>query len=126
MEKIFDTKTPFERFGLMLDCSRSGVMSVEATKRMIDLMEGMDYNMLMLYTEDTYEVEGQPYFGHLRGRYKKEELKELDAYAKAHSVDWSTVTAVELSFENVELTDNGTVLMQDRKIAVGNLWFDVR
>ncbi len=87
MEKIFNTKTPFDRFGLMLDCSRSGVMSVEATKRMIDLMEGMDYNMLMLYTEDTYEVEGQPYFGHLRGRYKKEELKELDAYAKAHSVE---------------------------------------
>ena len=77
MEKIFDTKTPFDRFGLMLDCSRSGVMSVNATKRMIDFMEGMDYNMLMLYTEDTYEVEGQPYFGHLRGRYKKEELKVI-------------------------------------------------
>ena len=52
--------------------------------------------------------------------------EEVIHIAKAHSVDWSTVTAVELSFENVELTDNGTVLMQDRKIAVGNLWFDVR
>lgn len=87
MTKIFETKTPFDRFGLMLDCSRSGVMSLPATKRMIDLMESMDYNMLMLYTEDTYEVNNQPYFGHFRGRYRKEELKELDTYAKAHGVE---------------------------------------
>ena len=33
-------------------------------------------NTLMLYTEDTYEVPGYPYFGALRGRYTAEELKE--------------------------------------------------
>lgn len=85
--KIFETKTPFERFGIMLDCSRNGVMNLQSVKRMIDLMEHMDYNTLMLYTEDTYEVDDQPYFGRYRGRYTKQELKELDAYAKAHGIE---------------------------------------
>ncbi len=84
---IFETKTPFERFGLMFDNSRDAVMTVETVKRMINLMESLDYNMLMLYTEDTYEITNQPYFGRYRGRYKKEELKELDVYAKAHGVE---------------------------------------
>lgn len=35
----------------------------------------------MLYTEDTYEVNDEPYFGYVRGRYTKEEMKELDAFA---------------------------------------------
>ena len=38
-------------------------------------------NMLMLYTEDTYEIEGYPFFGYQRGRYTNEELREIDDYA---------------------------------------------
>ncbi len=41
----------------------------------------------MLYTEDTYEIDGEPKFGYLRGKYSKAELKEIDAYAKAHGVE---------------------------------------
>ena len=72
----------FEHFGTMLDCSRNAVFTVPALKRWIDLTADLGYNTLMLYTEDTYEVEGQPYFGHFRGRYSREELQEIDAYAK--------------------------------------------
>ncbi len=71
----------FNFFGTMLDCSRNAVMNVKSVKRWIDLTASMGYNTLMLYTEDTYEVEGQPYFGYLRGRYSKEELCEIDDYA---------------------------------------------
>lgn len=35
----------------------------------------------MLYTEDTYEISGEPRFGYQRGRYSQAELRELDAYA---------------------------------------------
>lgn len=73
--------------GVMLDCSRGAVYSVEAVKRYIDILSDMGYNMLQLYTEDTYEVEGEPYFGYLRGRYTGEELRELDAYAAARGVE---------------------------------------
>ena len=48
----------FRHFGVMLDCSRDGVMKVSAVKQMIDCLQKMGYNTLELYTEDTYEVEG--------------------------------------------------------------------
>lgn len=77
----------YERFGVMLDMSRNGVMKVSEVKRMIDALEKMGYNCLELYTEDTYEIEGEPYFGYLRGRYTGAEIKEIDAYAKAHGIE---------------------------------------
>ena len=76
----------FKTFGTMLDCSRNAVMTVDAVKRWIDLTAKLGCNTLHLYMEDTYEVDGQPYFGHLRGRYSKAELKQIDAYAAAHGM----------------------------------------
>ena len=40
-----------------------------------------------LYTEDTYEVAGRPYFGYLRGRFSQAELRELDQYADALGIE---------------------------------------
>lgn len=77
----------YRHFGVMLDCSRNAVMRVDEVKRMIDCLQKMGYNMLELYTEDTYELNGEPYFGYLRGRYTGAEIKEIDAYAKAHGVE---------------------------------------
>ena len=51
-----------KRYGVMLDCSRNGVMKVEQAKRFIDYLEKIGYNTLELYTEDTYEIEDEPYF----------------------------------------------------------------
>lgn len=76
----------FKTFGTMLDCSRNAVMTAESVKRWIDLTVKLGCNTLHLYMEDTYEVDGQPYFGHLRGRYSKAELKQIDAYAAAHGM----------------------------------------
>lgn len=77
----------FRRFGTMLDCSRGAVMTVPAVKKWLDLTADLGYNTLMLYTEDTYEIEGQPYFGYLRGRYTEKELKKIDRYAKGKGVE---------------------------------------
>ena len=77
----------FEHTGLMIDNSRNAVMNLPTVKKMIDILEKVGFNTLMLYTEDTYEVNNQPYFGYLRGRYSKTELKELDAYAAEHNVE---------------------------------------
>ncbi len=63
--------------GVMIDCSRDAVYTVDALKRYFALLAGMGYTYVQLYTEDVYEVEGEPYFGYLRGRYTKAELKEL-------------------------------------------------
>ena len=63
---------PFEMFGVMIDCSRDAVPSVGGLKRFLKAVASMGYNVAMLYTEDTYEIEGRPYFGYMRGRYTKE------------------------------------------------------
>ena len=54
--------------GLMFDCSRNGVLKVEAVKEMIRQAALMGLNWLLLYTEDTYEVEGYPCFGAPQGQ----------------------------------------------------------
>lgn len=82
-----ETITPFRRLGTMLDCSRNAVMTVDAVKKWIDITADLGYNTLMLYTEDTYEVSGEPYFGYARGRYTKAELKEINAYAQSKSME---------------------------------------
>ncbi|MEC3884006.1 beta-N-acetylhexosaminidase [Halobacillus sp. HZG1] len=81
-------ETPqFTMNGIMLDCSRNGVMKPDQIKTMVRMMAVMGLNMLMLYMEDTYEIEEQPYFGYRRGRYSKEELKELDDYADQFGIE---------------------------------------
>ena len=47
--------------GIMLDCSRNAVMKPEEVKKFAKLIADMGYNMLQLYTEDTYEIEDEPY-----------------------------------------------------------------
>ena len=77
----------FDSFGVMIDCSRDAVPSVNGLKRFIDTISKMGYNVAMLYTEDTYEVENEPYFGYKRGRYSVEELREIDEYAASVGVE---------------------------------------
>ncbi|MBQ7346401.1 MAG: beta-N-acetylhexosaminidase [Clostridia bacterium] len=74
-------KNNFKTFGVMIDMSRNAVMSMDGLKRFLPLLQKMGYNCVMLYTEDTYEVDGEPYFGYMRGRYSKQEMKEIDAFA---------------------------------------------
>ncbi len=73
--------------GLMIDCSRNAVMNVESIKKLVLTMEKLRYDTLLLYVEDTYEIEGEPLFGHLRGRYSKAELREVDAFCNAHHIE---------------------------------------
>lgn len=69
------------RLGLMVDCSRNAVAKPEMVKKLICILVMAGYDYLELYTEDTYELPGEPYFGYKRGRYRAEELKEIIAFA---------------------------------------------
>lgn len=77
----------FAHCGAMLDMSRNRVMTVEAVKQWIDRQAVLGLNLLMLYTEDTYEIPEYPYFGYLRGRYTQAELREIDDYAFSLGVE---------------------------------------
>ncbi|MBR2011162.1 MAG: family 20 glycosylhydrolase [Clostridia bacterium] len=76
-----------KRFGVMLDMSRNAVMKPDEVKKFADTIKKLGYNMIHLYTEDTYEVPGEPYFGYLRGRYSQAELKDIVAYCDSIDVE---------------------------------------
>ena len=80
-------KANFKSAGLMFDCSRNGVVNPDTMRFFIRKMALMGLNLGMLYTEDTYEVPGRPFFGYKRGRYTFEELKALDDYANMFGVE---------------------------------------
>lgn len=77
----------FEHLTYMVDCSRNAVPSISFLKELLVSMALMGYDRLMLYTEDTYEIEGRPFFGWMRGRYTKEEIRLLDDYAAALGIE---------------------------------------
>ena len=82
-----------KRFGVMLDFSRNAVMKPEKLKEYADLLRKMGYNMLMPYTEDTYEIPDEPYFGYLRGRYTQAELQDISEYC--HSIGMEIIPAIQ-------------------------------
>lgn len=79
--------TRFFRLTMMLDCSRNAVPSTAFLKEYIVRMAAMGYSSLQLYTEDTYELEGYPYFGYMRGRFSNKEWMELDQFAAEVGVE---------------------------------------
>ena len=76
-----------DRNGVMLDCSRHSVLTMDMIKWYIRFEASLGMNTMMLYTEDTYEVEEYPYFGAYRGRYSSEELHELAVYADQFGIE---------------------------------------
>ena len=79
-----------EKLSKIREClpgANCGACSFAGLKFMMRKMALMGQNAFMLYTEDTYEIEGYPYFGYMRGRYTKEELCELDKYALALGIE---------------------------------------
>lgn len=74
-------------FGAMIDLSKYAVMKPEQIKKFAKTIHSFGYNMLQLYIEDTYQVDGEPYFGYMRGRYTKEELKDVISYCNSIGVE---------------------------------------
>lgn len=77
----------YETLGLMVDVSRNNVMSLDGWRRFLPIAKKMGYNAIFLYAEDTYEVEGEPYFGYMRGRYTIDEMKELDELSAGYGIE---------------------------------------
>ena len=85
--ETYAEETPFKSFGIMLDCSRNAVMRPDHLKVWLERLALLGYNQVMLYTEDTYELPGEPYFGYQRGSYTASELQDIDDYASALNIE---------------------------------------
>ncbi len=86
----FEVKeTPkFDMNGAMYDIAQgNAVIKPEYIKRLIIEMAKMGLDMLMIYTEDNFYVEGHPFFGYMRGKYTEEELKECDEFADLFGIE---------------------------------------
>ncbi len=113
--------TPFKTLGIMLDVSRNMVMTVDHLKMWFRRLALSGYNMVMLYTEDVYELPGEPFFGYMRGAYSKDEIQELDAYAAELGIELVGCIQTLGHLEQIlkwngayrEVTDTSRVLMVD-------------
>ena len=83
----FEFEPKIEYLTYMLDCSRNAVMKNDSIKKLIRYLASMGYNRLMLYTEDTYEVKKYPYFGYLRNRFTKDDIKEIEEYCDLFGIE---------------------------------------
>ena len=78
----------FDRIGPMFDVSQgNAVINVKTAKFIIRKMALMGLNMLMMYCEDSYDVEAEPYFGYMRSRYSYDDMRELDRYARLFGIE---------------------------------------
>ncbi len=107
---------------VMLDCSRNSVMKPQKVKEFIDLVKSFGYTSIMLYLEDTFEVTDEPLFGYLRGGYSKNDLKDIDAYAKDVGIELipcvQTLAHLNAIFrwqEYAEINDINDVLLVDNQ-----------
>ena len=82
LQKTGDNACAFEKFSVMVDMARNAVRTVQTVKNYMRKLVLMGYTELQLYMEDAFEIPEEPYFGHKRGRYSRNELKEIVAYGK--------------------------------------------
>ncbi len=109
----------FNKFGVMLDVSRGGVMRVEKIKEYILRTALCGANMISLYMEDIYTLADYPHLGFMRGAYTDSELKEIVNFADSLGVE--VVPAIQtlghmaqyLSWKNetADIKDTRTVMM---------------
>ena len=77
----FRERARFQSLGITLDCSRNAVFTPAEMKSRLCRRALMGINTVVPYTEDTYIVPGEPFWGYLRGGYSFDELKSLDDFA---------------------------------------------
>lgn len=70
----------FEKLGVMIDVSRGRVLKPGYLKTRLEHLRAFGYNAVMLYTEDTFKMEGLPKWGYMSGGYTMDEIREIKAF----------------------------------------------
>ena len=78
----------FDTLGVMFDVSQgNAVITPEAFQAIIRRMAVMGLNMLMLYMEDSFVLQGHPFFGYMRPKYTQDDFKQIDDYASLFGIE---------------------------------------
>lgn len=110
----------FKTNGFMIDSSSRSVMRPKAIKSFLLNMAVMGLNSVLLCMDDTYPMEGEPYFGYMCSKYTVDELRDCDDYADIFGIEIIPCIQVLghlLGFlrwnETKKYADNGGVLLCD-------------
>ena len=79
-------KPLIKHLGTMHHCAHS-VLNVETIKSIIRNHAITGYNYIQLYTEVSYEIPSEPYFGYGIGKYTQNEFKEIVGYSQIFGVE---------------------------------------
>ena len=74
-------KKKVQSLGYLVDTARNAVPKLKTLKELLIRLAAFGYDRLYFYCEDVMQVENEPFYGHLRGRYSFAELREIDDYA---------------------------------------------
>ncbi len=87
-KKDYDIKRTrqLKSLGYMIDCARNAVPTIKSLKRQIINLSLMGYTYIGLYLEDLFEMDGEPEFGYMRGRYTTSEIGDLIAFSKQFDI----------------------------------------
>ena len=72
---------------ILIECSNGSTPTLATLKKYISMLSAMGYKTLYLGLTDAFKADGEPYFNYKRGGYTKEDLRVLDAYAKARGIE---------------------------------------
>lgn len=82
-----EEQSSFKNLAYLVDVARDAVPTIETLKRFSLKLALLGYSQLYLYLEDVISIKDEPYFGYLRGRYSKEEIRELDRYCSSLGIE---------------------------------------
>ncbi|MGI9431433.1 MAG: glycoside hydrolase family 20 zincin-like fold domain-containing protein [Myxococcota bacterium] len=82
-----DDAPDLEHRGVLIDISRGKVPTVATLRGVLDWMVGMKLNLLMLYTEHTFQFRRHPAIGRGWSPLSAADLLELDAYAAERHIE---------------------------------------
>ncbi|MBR4334867.1 MAG: family 20 glycosylhydrolase, partial [Clostridia bacterium] len=78
----------FDHNGLMYDGSQaSSLLTVGSCKRFLLTLAAMGLDTFLLYTENTFDLPDEPYWGYMRPRYTEADLREIDAFAYSLGIE---------------------------------------
>lgn len=77
----------FKNRGVFLDVSRGKVPTMDYLRDLISVLADLKYNILQLYFEDKFLLESDPRIGLLTGGYSEGQIRELDAWCRAHKIE---------------------------------------
>ena len=89
-EESFDITEPvyFDMNGPMFDVSQgNAAFNMKTVKSILRSISLMGLPTAMLYCEDSFVAQNQPYFGYMRARYTEDEMREIDDYAYALGIE---------------------------------------